>query len=157
MITKEEVENVQKIWGDGVVKIGSLQDNRSDCESFTQDFVGEQYDFENKEVLFKPTKTSEKQFRITKPGAVSYFIGGNNDFSEDGGFALQPWTKVRFENVSLILEENRALAMGNYFFTDTNGDDTKVEYTFGYVKAKDGRLKIDVHHSSLPFNPSPTV
>ena len=157
MITKQEVENVQKIWGEGVVKIGSLQNNLSECQDFTEKFVGERYDFKNKEVLFKPTKTSEKQFRITKSGAVSYFIGGNDAFSEDNGFALQPWIKVRFENVSLILEEHRALAMGNYFFTETNGNETKVEYTFGYVKAENGDLKIDVHHSSLPYNPLPAV
>ena len=157
MIAKEEVENAQKVWGEGVVRIGSLQNDRGECESFTEEFVGTQYDFGNKEVLFKPTKTSEKQFRITKAGAVSYFIGGNDDFSEDNGFALQPWTKVRFENEALILEKSRALAMGNYFFTNTNGDETKVEYTFGYVKSDSGDLKIDVHHSSLPFNPGPAV
>jgi len=157
MITTQEVENAQKTWGDGVVKIGNLMDSRKECESYTEAFVGKQYDFQNKEVLFKPTKTSEKQFRVTKSGAVCYFIGGNDDFSEDNGFALQPWTKVRFENAALILEENRALAMGNYFFTDTNGDETKVEYTFGYVKTADGDLRIDVHHSSLPYNPTPAV
>ncbi|UAB80023.1 hypothetical protein INR76_07700 [Marixanthomonas sp. SCSIO 43207] len=156
MINKQEVEKAQQIWGDGVVKIGSIE-NRQECEAFTEKFVDERYDFSNKEVLFKPTKTSHKQFRIHKDGAVSYFIGGNESFSEDNGFALQPWTKVRFENVSLILEENRALAMGNYFFTDTNGDETKVEYTFGYVKDTNGELKIDVHHSSLPFNPAAAV
>ena len=43
--------------------------------------------------------------------------------------------------------------MGNYFFTDLNGDETKVEYTFGYVKGADGHLNIDLHHSSLPFTP----
>ena len=105
-------------------------------------------------MLFKPTKTSAIQFRGTKEGALSYFIAGNPNFSEDKGFALQPWTNVRFENASLILEENRALAMGNYFFTDSEGGDTKVEYTFGYTKLSDGRLKIDVHHSSLPYDPS---
>ena len=157
MITKQEVESAQNTWGEGVVKIGKLMGNRDECEAFTQKFIDERYDFSNKEVLFKPTKTSEKQFRITMPGAVSYFIGMTDDFSEDNGFAMQPWTKVRFENASLILEENRALAMGNYFFTDTNGDETKVEYTFGYVKSADGDLKTDVHHSSLPYNPAPAV
>jgi len=88
---------------------------------------------------------------------LSYFIGGNAEYPEDKGFALQPWTKVRFENATLLLEENRALAMGNYFFTDLNGDETKVEYTFGYVKGEDGSLNIDVHHSSLPFNPAPNA
>ncbi|WP_234859210.1 hypothetical protein [Aquimarina aquimarini] len=152
MITKQEVENAQKIWGEGVVNIGALASEREKCESFTQNFVTQLYDFDTKEVLFKPTKTAIQQFRITKEGAISYFIGGNTNYSEDNGFALQPWTKVRFENVSLILEENRALAMGNYFFTDTKGGETKVEYTFGYSKDKSGNLNIDLHHSSLPFN-----
>ena len=43
--------------------------------------------------------------------------------------------------------------MGNYFFTSLEGVEVKVEYTFGY-KLVDGSLKIDIHHSSLPFNPS---
>ncbi|WP_452598896.1 hypothetical protein [Pontimicrobium sp. MEBiC01747] len=47
--------------------------------------------------------------------------------------------------------------MGNYFFTDLNGEEAKVEYTFGY-KLIDEELKIDVHHSSFPFvNASPVV
>lgn len=153
MITKEDVENVQESWGEGVVKIGSLKETRSKCESFAQEFVEEHYDFDHKEVLFKPTKTAIIQFRPTEAGALSYFIGGSEKFDEDKGFALQPWTEVRFENAGMILEEDRALAMGNYFFTDLNGGETKVEYTFGYTKLSDGRLKIDVHHSSLPFNP----
>lgn len=70
---------------------------------------------------------------------------------------MQPWTNVRFENETIILEENRAFAMGNYFFTDLNGDESKVEYTFGYVKDGEGNLKIDVHHSSLPFSPPVNV
>jgi len=152
MITKQEVEKAQKSWGDGVVKIGELKANRERCETFAQQFVGEHYDFDNKEVLFKPTKTSIKQFRPTTEGALSYFIGGNEDYSEDKGFALQPWTKVRFENEAFILEENRALVMGNYFFTDLNGGETKVEYAFGYVKGNNDNLNIDLHHSSLPFN-----
>ncbi|WP_035084491.1 hypothetical protein [Aquimarina latercula] len=152
MITKKEIENAQKIWGEGVVQIGALHTDRSANETYTENFVNDLYDFDNKEVLFKPTKAAIDQFRITKEGAISYFIGGNSKFSEDKGFALQPWTQVRFENAALILEENRALAMGNYFFTDTNGQDTKVEYTFGYRKDSNGKLKIDVHHSSLPFS-----
>ncbi len=152
MITKQDVENAQKAWGNGVVHIGTLQSDPEKCKTFTQSFVDEKYDFENKEVLFKPTKAGVDQFRINKEGAVSYFIGSNSKYAEDMGFALQPWTNVRFENAAIILEESRALAMGNYFFTDTNGIETKVEYTFGYHKKSDGTLKIDVHHSSLPFS-----
>jgi hypothetical protein len=41
--------------------------------------------------------------------------------------------------------------MGNYFFTDLNGDEAKVEYTFGYQLQGDV-LKIDLHHSSFPYS-----
>lgn len=153
MITKEQVFEAQNEWGAGVVKIGSLKDNRSECESFASDFLDQLYAFEIGPVLFKPTKCAVEQFRPTKPEALSYFIAGEDRAcKEDKGFAINPWTKVRFENSNIILEENRALAMGNYFFTDPDGNEAKVEYTFGY-KRVNNQLKIDLHHSSFPYNP----
>ena len=154
MITKQQVENAQNTWGDGVVKIGSLKEDRSECEDFTNKFLDKLYAFELVAVSFKPTKCAIKQFRPTKSEALSYFIAGDNRAcEEDKGFAIQPWTKVRFENFNLIIEENRAIAMGNYFFTDVDGNEAKVEYTFGYKLIK-GSLKIDLHHSSFPYNPN---
>ena len=151
MITKDQVLEVQKKWGDGVVKIGSLKENRAECEAFASKFLDERYAFEAGTVLFKPTKCETEQFRPTKPEALSYFIAGHDRVcDEDKGFAIQPWTKVRFENTGMILEEKRAISMGNYFFTDLSGNEAKVEYTFGY-KLIDGKLKIDLHHSSFPF------
>ncbi len=151
MITKEEVKKIQNTWGEGVVKIGSLKHNRVECEKFTSDFLDNLYAFEMGDVLFKPTKCAIEQFRPTKSEALSYFIAGDDRAcDEDKGFAIQPWTKVRFENSGFILEEDRALSMGNYFFTDLNGDEAKVEYTFGY-KLINGKLKIDLHHSSFPY------
>ena len=151
MISNEEVKKIQNTWGEGVVKIGSLKHNRIECEKFTSDFLDNLYAFEMGDVLFKPTKCAIEQFRPTKSEALSYFIAGDDRAcDEDKGFAIQPWTKVRFENSGFILEEERALSMGNYFFTDLNGDEAKVEYTFGY-KLIDGKLKIDLHHSSFPY------
>ena len=151
MITKEQVTNVQIEWGKGVVEIGALKNFRSDCESYTSDFLDRLYSFENGTVLFKPTKCEEIQFRPNKAKAKSYFIAGEDRAcSEDKGFAINPWLKVRFENSNLILDENRAIAMGNYYFTNTSGTEVKVEYTFGY-KLINGNLKIDVHHSSFPY------
>lgn len=153
MITKEQVLAVQNEWGAGVVKIGSLKDNRPECESFTHQFLDKLYAFEMGSVLFKPTKCAVQQFRPTKAEAASYFIAGDDRAcEEDKGFAINPWTKVRFSNTGFILEENRAIAMGNYFFTDVDGNEAKVEYTFGYT-LRDGQLKIDLHHSSFPYNP----
>ena len=152
MITLDLVESAQKKWGEGIVKIGSLKNNFKLCKEFTSSFLNETYSFKEGEILFKPTKACEEQFRPNFDMALSYFIGGNDSFcNEDEGFAMKPWVKVLFENSGVIIEKNRAIAMGNYFFTDLNGNTIKVEYSFGY-KLIDSKLYIDLHHSSLPFS-----
>ncbi|MEM9820213.1 MAG: hypothetical protein AAF985_04050 [Bacteroidota bacterium] len=155
MVTKEQVLAAQNSWGDGVVKIGSLKDSRAECEAFTSEFLDARYAFDAGLVLFKPTKCAIEQFRPSKAQAASYFIAGEGRAcEEDKGFAIAPWTNVRFENSDIILEEDRAIAMGNYYFTALDGSEAKVEYTFGY-KVINGELKIDLHHSSFPYNPDP--
>jgi len=152
MVTQEQVEKIQNIWGDGVVKIGALKHDRKECEKFANEFLDNLYAFDKGKVLFKPTKCEKEQFRPTKSEALSYFISGDDRAcDEDKGFAIQPWTKVRFENTGFILEIDRAISMGNYFFTDLDGNEAKVEYTFGY-KSINGNLKIDLHHSSFPYS-----
>ena len=152
MITKSQIHEAQNKWGDGIVKIGTLKDNESECLEFTKSFLNSLYDFENNDVLFKPTKAAEEQFRPNFQMALSYFLGGSNSFcSEDEGFAIKPWVDVKFTNSGFIIENERAIAMGNYFFTDSSGAVVKVEYTFGY-KLRNGHLLIDLHHSSLPFS-----
>ena len=153
MISLKDIENIQKEWGDSLVKLGSLKNNRDACEKEVEILINKLYGYNNGTVLFKPTKAKDNQFRLTFEGAKSYFIAKNSAFSEDNGFALQPWTNVRFENASVILNDNNAIAMGNYFFTQINGSVVKVEYTFGYFLNENNNLKINLHHSSLPFNP----
>ena len=147
----QEIEKAQEKWGNGIVKIGELKDTIKECRMFTLDLISKMYDYENGIVQFKPTKASEAQFRGDVKAALSYFIGSDSDFSEDSGFALNPWVNVDFENNSINIINNIAIAMGNYFFTDNNGDKTKVEYSFVYKKNDQGDLKIILHHSSLPF------
>ena len=60
--------------------------------------------------------------------------------------------KFDSKNTGITPEDERAIAMGNYFFTDLDGNEAKVEFTFGY-KLVGGELKIDLHHSSFPYNP----
>lgn len=153
MITLDNIENIQKEWGDSLVKLGSLKSNKEACDNEVESLINRLYGYQNGTVLFKPTKAKDNQFRLTFEGAKSYFIGENSDFSEDKGFALEPWTNVRFENASVILNEKTAIAMGNYFFTETNGSVVKVEYTFGYFMNENNDLKINLHHSSLPYIP----
>ena len=151
MISLKEVENIQKEWGVNLVKLGSLKGNFEACENEASQMIKRLYGYDNGIVLFKPTKAKENQFRLSFEGAISYFIGGDGNFSEDSGFALQPWANVRFENASVILNEKTAIAMGNYFFTELNGNVVKVEYTFGYFLDSKHCLKINLHHSSLPY------
>ena len=150
-ITQHQIEAIQRIWGDRVVNIGKVYTAGGDCRHEAQKLVDELYGYDEGSVLFKPTKAAEKQFRLTVESAVSYFVGGDDKYPEDKGFALQPWKSVRFENSGFILKKDHAVAMGNYFFTDTNGQETKVEYTFGYYHSREGILRINIHHSSLPF------
>jgi hypothetical protein len=150
-ITEAEVAQAQQTWADGIVAIGKAFTDGGDYKALATDHLKSLYGYSLGKVLFKPTKTSEQQFRMTEPDAMSYFVGGH--IAEDKGFAIQPWTAVRFENEGTVINGDTAIAMGNYFFTDGNsGDVVKVEYTFGYVKV-DGKLIINLHHSSVPFQP----
>ena len=85
-------------------------------------------------------------------GPLSYFTASNGVCPEDNGFAINGWTNVRFENQNMILNESTALVMGNYFFSSTEGNEVKAEFTFGYMMDSNGALRINVHHSSLPVS-----
>ena len=41
MINKEQVKESQEIWGNGVVKIGSLKEDRAACEEYASEFFGQ--------------------------------------------------------------------------------------------------------------------
>ncbi|MEM7098688.1 MAG: hypothetical protein AAF541_10560 [Pseudomonadota bacterium] len=146
-ISTQEVEAAQIAWGNGIVAIGKAKNPKEAATKHIDEFYG----FDSGVVLFKPTLASVDQFRGTKKEALSYFIG--QDLAEDKGFALAPYTSVRWENEGIITDGDSALAMGNYYFTGKDGSETKVEYSFGYVKDENGDLKINLHHSSMPFSP----
>lgn len=144
-ITRHEILDAQEAWGDGIVAIGKSKDP----EIAARNHIDALYAYDIGPVLFKPTKASVLQFRDTKARALSYFIGGGEP--EDKGFALTPFTKVRFENHAMTLDCDSALAQGNYYFTTKDGQEIKVEYSFGYVKDEHGDLRINLQHSSFPY------
>lgn len=148
----KEVEQVQKQWGDQIVRIGE-QAKRGE-EITAVDEILRLYDF-SKPLAFKPTKASEKPFRTTKEGARSYFVAGDSNYPEDHGFALnggKGFSSVRFENEVVREGSDLVLAMGHYYFEQPDtGEEVEVEYSFGYKRTKDG-LKIVLHHSSLPYS-----
>merc|ERR1712003_282148 len=104
---------------------------------------GKLYGYGHSDVLFKPTKATKNPFRATAESAMSYFVGAeamkdNKYKGEDAGFAINGAP---------------AQAMGDYVFTDaTSGDKVRVEYTFGYKRNDDGKVRIYLHHSSVPYS-----
>ena len=155
-ITEKEVVAAQRAWGDGIVEIGRVFTQGGDYVTAAANHINRFYGYDLSLVMFKPTLASEEQFRPTFDSALSYFVGQNPSFPEDKGFAIKPWTKVRWKNYGIVNNScTMAVAMGNYWFTPAaGGAETKVEYTFGYVRAPDDTLRIVVHHSSMPFSPN---
>ena len=153
-ITKSEVRQAQREWANGIVAIGKAYTDHGNYKKVTKDMINKlyAYNYGQDVVMFKPTKAKVRPFRDNFRSAYSYFIGGDRKYKEDAGFALQPWTKVKFDNDEIYLHANIAIAMGEYYFTCSSGTVTKVEYTFGYIKTDDGHLKIFLHHSSLPYS-----
>ena len=152
MIIKDTIIQAQNKWSSSIIKISSVRINYELCLQYTDEFLNELYAFDKGIVLFKPTKAKDEQFRFTKEKALSYFIAGKKKIcKEDSGFAIHPWKNITFNNSSYIIEDNIAFVMGNYYFTDLNDITLKVEYTFGYKLIND-KIKIFIHHSSLPFN-----
>ncbi|GGK40730.1 phosphoribosyl-AMP cyclohydrolase [Salinarimonas ramus] len=151
-ITAEDVAAAQTAWGEGIVAIGRTFTEGGDYREAARAHIEQFYAYEDADaVLFKPTLAAADQFRGDANEALSYFVGG--DIAEDGGFAIAPYTAVRWENEGTVIGEELAVAMGNYFFTTTAGEEVKVEYSFAYTRDDAGDLKIVLHHSSLPYAP----
>jgi len=150
-LTEADMDALKTAWGEGIVKIGSVHTEGGDYRTAAQEHIEMFYAYGEKDVLFKPTLASDDQFRGTFEEALSYFVGG--DIAEDGGFAIAPYSNVRWENEGTVIDGDTGMSMGNYYFTTSDGSEIKVEYTFGVAVMEDGTPKIVLHHSSLPFTP----
>jgi hypothetical protein len=150
-VTKKHVLDAQRAWGEGIVAISSVHAKGGDYKARATKHINTLYAYGHTDVMFKPTLAADDQFRESFEEALAYFIGKKG--TEDSGFAIKGWTNVRWENNGVYTDGNTAMAMGNYYFTGPDGSETKVEYTFGYMLDKDGNLRINLHHSSLPYSP----
>jgi hypothetical protein len=160
VITYEEVNAAQQAWCDALVKIGNLKEEGGDYKAFAEQVLSDAYNYDNGKVFFKPTLThGDQTFRNDKKGALAYFIGGDPDYPNDKGFALTPWVKARYDNAGnnnegIQIYGTVAITMGNVWVTDKSGNEVMVDKTWVFKKGKDGKLKIIVHKSALPYTPS---
>ena len=162
IITYDEVNVAQQAWCDALVKIGKLKEEGGDYKAFAEQVLSDAYNYDSGKVFFKPTLAyGDQTFRNTKKGALSYFIGGDPEYPNDKGFALTPWVKARYDNAGeknegIQIYGSVAITMGNVWVTGKDGKDVMVDKTWVFKKGKDGKLKIIVHKSALPFTPAVT-
>ena len=157
-ITEAEVHTAQQAWCDGLVEIGKVAKNKGDYKTVAGQIIDDLYDFKDGKVFFRPTLAFGKNtFRTTRDGALSYFVGGNKNFPEDTGFALKQWVKVSYDNNAgengVQIHGDIAITMGNVFLTGADGSEVKVDKTFVFRRCADGKLRLCVHKSALPFDP----
>ncbi|NJL65563.1 MAG: hypothetical protein HC903_32020 [Methylacidiphilales bacterium] len=153
-ITTSEVFAAQTAWGKGLVAISTTYDKngRDAAKALAEKVIDEAYAYQFGPVLFKPTLTVAPQtFRTTRAGALSYFVGGDRAFPMDTGFALKHWRKVEIKNAAIFISGNTATTMGNVIITDKDGKVTTVDKTWQFFKDDRGKVRIILHHSSLPY------
>ena len=154
MIKKEMVNlvsQIQRRWANIVIEIGQEYKKKNNVDNLTSELMQKIYAFDYCDVLFKPTLAKVAQFRSSKEEFLSYFLGQNNTCKEDSGFAIKNWKSIEFNNYKITEYNNYLLSMGNYFFKDQKNEILKVEYTFGFIKINNNELRINLHHSSIPY------
>jgi len=158
-LTVREVNDAQQAWCDSLVRIAKTYASGGDYKTVATEVLSNQYNYDNGTVLFKPTLTfGDQTFRLDKEGAAAYFIGGNPKYPNDTGFALKPWVSCRYTNAGgnagVLIDGDYAFTMGNVFITDSKGGETVVDKFFAFKRGDDGKLRIVVHKSALPFAPN---
>lgn len=154
--TPEMVKNAVQAWCDALLKISKTAMDGGDAKAVAAEILVTAYDYSDKgKVLFKPTLTHGDQvFRLNKEGALAYFVGGNPDFPNDSGFALNKWVKASFDPAGVLTEGNIGIYMGTVTLTNADGDVVTVDKTFVFRFEEDGSFRIITHMSALPHTPA---
>ncbi|WP_440534490.1 hypothetical protein [Variovorax sp. YR566] len=153
-ITEVEVLGAQQAWCKALVDISAANSSGGQpaAKALAEKVIDSAYAYQQGAVLFKPTLTTSPQtFRTARDGALAYFVGGNPAFPNDTGFALKGWSKCEIANSAVLIHGDTASTLGNVMFTGPDGTVTTVDKTWTFVKDDAGKLRIVVHHSSLPY------
>jgi hypothetical protein len=182
-ITVAEVLAQQAGWSQAVVNIGSAYTSTSGsyltkqaaASAVASTVIASAYNYDLGPCFFRPTLTNTPYtFRNTSAGALSYFVGPDNNpsgpasgsnpnYPDDTGFALNGWNNVVFNNdpmntgnpyAGINCIGNIALTMGYVTFSGSasypsGSQPIQVDKTFGYYKYPSGEIKIILHFSAL--------
>ncbi|MGY0196622.1 hypothetical protein ACWA7J_16270 [Leptothrix sp. BB-4] len=151
-IGEAEVVAAQKDWCQALVDISAAGSagGQPAARALAEKVIDSAYGYQMGAVLFKPTLTTQPQtFRLTRAGALAYFVGGDAAYPKDTGFALKGWSRCDVDNAAIFISGDSATTMGKVHLTGTDGKMTTVDKTWTFVKDDAGKLRIVVHHSSL--------
>ena len=162
-ITRREVREAWRGWTQALVDISQTYKNEGfeAAEELAGAVIDGAYAYQLGAVAFKPTWASgDTSFRTDREGAISYFVGGNDDY-DDLGYAIgnvpnkqgkrSPWADAWTENAVIRIDGDTATSMGWMYTEDEKGNVGYVDKTWTYQKGDDGVLRIVVHHSSKPY------
>ena len=159
-VSEAEVRKAQADWSRAITRISKIFLDGGDYIAAAGEAAGELYGYGYTNVLFKPTKAKDCQFRRWHPSFVVLrrLQCSGRRYSGRRRFRNQWWQRLVGGCVRQPpdqLERQRRHCNGKLLFHEHSGcSKTKVEYTFGYQKNSDGRVRIFLHHSSMPFSPA---
>lgn len=153
-LSEDMVKAAVQGWCDALLKISKADMEGGDAVAVANEVLSTVYNYDTGEVLFKPTLAhGEQTYRLTKEGALAYFVGGNPKFPDDKGFARKKWVKASFKPAEIIVDDDIGIFMGDVTLTNAEGKETTVNKTFVF-KFDDGKPKILAHMSALPYTPA---
>ena len=144
-ITTDDLAKARQAWGEGLIAISKAyeDDGIDGARPVAQAVLDAAYGYVLGPVLFKPTMASGDQtFRPTNKGALSYFVGHDEEYPQDGGFGIKGWRKMESVTSAEFIEGDVGMWMGWIILTDKNGNVTKVD------KASDTRRTKMAHYVS---------
>ena len=80
-------------------------------------------------------------------------MGGSSDYPNDNGFKLKPWVKVWYSKEDFILNGELAIVQCNVHFIGADDSHIFVNKSFVFKQCDDGKIRIILHQSSLPYQP----
>ena len=164
LISKKDIRAAINAWTDALVSISQTfkEQGFDAAEDLAGDVIDGAYAYQLGAVAFKPTWAyGDTTFRTTRDGAISYFVGGNDNF-DDPGFAIgnkpdpvtgqrSSWDDAWFDRSVMRLDGNTATVQGLLYTKDEAGNLSYVDKTWAYQKDDDGTVRIVLHHSSTPY------
>ena len=154
-ISKEEVANAIEDWAKGLFEIGAeFQANGyAKARVVAEKFIIDTYNYQQDEgTAFKPTVADQSDsWRNTFDEALSYFVGGDPDYPTDKGFALAGWKFMEKKAEAEIPSCDTYTWCGKVTLKDNNGNTAVVDKTWVFKKDGNGKVRITLHHSSLPY------